>query len=217
MDLMPHERPTTLLLARGADLGQALATALRHPDVRAFALPAPWFLDDAHVDLVAALPTVRTLTPETLPEVIATARRLCTPADLNAHAKRLWREVDERVRQHYLKTGALKTFAAIFGLGRKSKDDAPHPEFVREQAFTHRLECQYRLAPVPMERPTPAPPEEGSLVVYPFDPDGRLARGAHDPDVGGVIECFAYVWQQERHEAFWKQVAETLGARLVGA
>lgn len=211
---LPHERPAWLLLPPGADVGAALVRALGHADVRVHALPPLWFLDAAQVDLPARLPGVAALTRETLPRVVQACAAACTPEALQALAGRAWREAEEPVRQHFLRAGTLATFAAIFGLKRKSRDVPPPPAFVGEQVFTYRLECQYRLAPEPTSAPTPAPPEEGSLIVYPFDLAGHHARADGGQPVGGLIECFAYAWQHERHEAFWQRLAGDLGARL---
>ena len=215
---LPHERPAYLLLPRGADLGALLAQALAHPDVRVGALPPLWFLDPAGIDLVGALPGVRALTAEGLPRLVEALRRLCTPEALATCAQRTWRAADAHVRTHFLKLGALKTVAAMFGLGAKSRDHAPPEAFVAEQVRVHRLEVQYRLAPEPAPEPTPAPPEEGSLIVYPFDLDGRLARREQGlPAEGGpVIELFAYAWQHERHRAFWARLASDFGGELRG-
>lgn len=213
---LPHERPAYLLLARGADLGAALAHALAHPEVRVAALPPLWFLDAAGIDLVAALGDLRQFDTQALPRVLATVGRLCTREALIALAERTWREVGEQVRQHYLKRGTLKTFASIFGLGAKSRNVGPPEEFVAEQVRIQRLEIQYRLAPQPMEPPPPAPAEEGSLIVYPFDLEGALARRELGlaQDGGPVIELFAYAWQHERHAAFWSRLAADLGGAL---
>lgn len=220
--LLPHERPAWLWLPPAADpgraMGVALSRALAHPDVASHALPPLWFLEPAGIDLPAAAPGVPALTRENLPEVLEALSRVCTSAALSALVERTWRAADEPVRQHHLQAGALRTMAAILGLARKSRDTTPPPPFVSEQVFTHRLECQYRLARVPLGRATPAPPEEGSLIVYPFDLAGRHAAGLAAGDVGreagGLVECFAYAWQHERHEAFWQRLAQELGARL---
>lgn len=230
---LPHERPAWLWLPPtpdlGASVGRALARALARPDVTSHALPPLWCLDAAGLDLPGALPGVAALTRESLPEVLAAVERLCTPAVLDTLVRRTWREADEPVRQHFLqaggrKMGALKSMAALLGFARTSRDTDPPPAFVAEQVFTHRVECQYRLAREPLSgeqagRQTPAPPEEGSLIVYPFDLRGRhAAGGSGDPGDGlrggGLVECFAYVWQHERHVAFWRALAQDLGARL---
>jgi|GEM_PF-5746708 len=216
---LPHERPAYLLFPPGADLGAVLARALAHPDLHVAALPPLWFLDPAGIDLVGALPGLRALSGEALPRVVEALRRLCTAAALAACAQQTWRAADAHVRTHFLRQGALRSFAAVFGLGAKSRDSTPPEAFVAEQVRVHRLEIQYRLAPLPGPEPTPAPPEEGSLIVYPFDLGGALARRELGlPAEGGpVIELFAYAWQHERHVAFWRRLAAELGAELRGA
>jgi hypothetical protein len=215
---LPHERPVYLLLPPRADLGAALARLLADADVRVTALPPLWFLDPAGIDLVGGLPGVRALTLESLPIVVAEVRRRCTAATLRACVERTWKEADEQLRLHFLKQGALRSIAAIFGFRGKSRESPPPESFVAEQVRTYRLECQYRLAPAPLPEPTPAPAEEGSLIVYPFDLDGALSRlELCLPAQGGpVIELFAYAWQHERHSAFWARLATELGGELRG-
>jgi hypothetical protein len=219
-DPLPHERPDHIVLPLGAgvaELAAALAHATRHADVRSYALPAPWFLERAGVDLAAALPHVRTLAPDTLGAVLETLARLCTPAALSALAERVWREADERVRQHFLQQGAVSVLKGIFRLGPRSVQLAPPAEFVKERVYEHRLELVYRLAPQGPRADLPAPPEEGSLIVYPFDLAGALGAAelglaaAHGP----VIECFAYGWQHARHREFWERLAADVGGRVL--
>lgn len=216
-DTLPHERPDHIVLPRGIDLAGALVRATRHADVHAWALPPLWFLERAGVDLPAALPEVRVLTPDTLGAVLAALGRLCTPAALGALAERVWREADERVRQHFLQQGALTILKGIFRLGPKGKDLPPPADFVRERVYEHRLELQYRLAPQGPRADLPAPPEEGSLIVYPFDLAGDLgaAELGLGAEHGPLIECFAYGWQHQRHRAFWEGLASDLGGRVL--
>jgi hypothetical protein len=214
--LLPHERPLYLVLPRGTTAGAALAQALSRPGVVAYALPEPWFLEPAGVDLLGALPDVRSITLEDVERVLAMAERLCTRPVLEERSLRLWREADERVRQHFLKRGALQVLAGIFHVGPRSVHLPPPAEFVADRVHEHRFEAQYRLAKRRDGEDYPAPPEEGSVVAYPFDLDNDVARRelGLDRDTGPILEVFAYVWQHDRHRAFWQSAAADLGARL---
>lgn len=214
-DLLPHERPSYVVLPRGVLTGEALAAFLRRPEVCAYSLPPLWCLEPAGVNLLAALPAVPSLTRETLPAVLEAAERLCTRAALEALVARVWREADEQVRQHFLKRGTWSVFASIFRLGPRSTHLPPPPEFVAERVREQRIEVQYRLAPRPLAEPTPAPAEEGSLIAYPFDAHGELARRELGlPPGGAVLEAFAYAWDHERHRALWQAFATEVGGRL---
>lgn len=213
---LPHERPACLILPPAVSAASALARFLAHPDLRGFALPPLWFLDGAGVDLCAALPGVRALDEHSLARVLEAVQRLCTPAALEALALKAWHSADERVRGHFLGRGALTGLASAVGLGTRSRDALPPPAFVADRVRESRLELQYRLAPSAAAHAVPAPPEEGSLVVYPFDLEGRLARTELGLAAGrgALIECFAYVWERPRHLALWRSVAASLGATL---
>lgn len=215
-DLLPHERPVLLVLPRGLSTGEALARFLQRAEVAAWSLPPLWCLEPAGVDLVAALPGVRALTRESLPAVLEAAERLCTPQALEALAQRVWSAADEHVRQHFLQQGALRVFASIFRLAPRTAEQAPPPAFVAERVREHRLEVQYRLARRALPEATPAPAEEGSLIAYPFDASGDLARQeTRLPPGGGVLEAFAYAWDHERHRALWQAFADEVGAQVV--
>ena len=155
--------------------------------------------------------------PTDVERVLEAAGRLCTRSLLEARSLELWREADERVRQHFLKRGTLQVLAGIFRMGPRSIDLPPTEEFVADRVHEHRFEVQYRLSPERGGETYPAPPEEGSVIVYPFDLENRLARKelGLDGDVGPILEVFAYVWQHDRHRALWQSVAQDLGARLV--
>jgi hypothetical protein len=214
---LPHEEPLCIVLPRGTSAGSALRRFLARPEVKAYAFPEPWFLEPAGVDLLAALPDVRAFTPENLDRVLDAAVRVCTPDALAERSAQLWREADERVRQYFLKRGTLGVLAGIFRMGPKTVEVPPPAEFVADRVHEHRFEVQYRLARDRGEGVFPAPPEEGSVVVYPFDPENRAARAQHGlgSDVGPILEVFAYVWQHDRHRALWASVAADLGARLL--
>lgn len=215
--LLPHEEPLLVALPRGRTAAEGLRAFLDRPEVRGYTLPAPWYLEAAGVDLAAALPDVRTVTPENLGRVLEASARACTREVLERRCRRLWLEADERVRQHFLQRGALAQFAGIFRLGPRSVELPPPPEFVADRVHEHRFEIQYRLSAERGSEEYLAPPEEGSVAVYPFDPEGRLVkqeRGLAD-DGGPILEAFAYVWQHERHRALWSSVAADLGGRLL--
>ena len=214
---LPHEEPLLVVLPRGTGAAEGIRRFLSRSEVKAYVLPPPWFLEDAGVDLPAALPDVRAFTLENLDRVLEAARRLCTPAVLTERAQSLWRAADERVRQHFLKRGAMQVLAGMFGGGPKTVDVPPPEEFVRDRVHEHRFEVQYRLAQDRGPGIFPAPPEEGSVVVYPFDPDNALVRAQHalGPRDGAVLEVFAYVWQHDRHRALCAAVASDLGGRLL--
>lgn len=214
---LPHEEPLLVVLPRSTGAAEGIRRFVSRPEVKAYLLPAPWFLEDAGVDLPAALPDVPTFTLENLDRVLEAAQRLCTPEVLRERAESLWRASDERVRQHFLKRGALQVLAGMFGGGTKTVDVPPPEEFVRDRVHEHRFEVQYRLAKDRGEGLYPAPPEEGSVVVYPFDPESALVRKQHalGPRDGAVLEVFAYVWQHDRHRALCAAVAQDVGGRLL--
>lgn len=216
-DLLPHERPVYVVLPAGASAGAALARFLARPEVRTYRLPSPWFLEAAGVDLPAALRGVRAVEASSVETVLEAAERLCTPALLAQRVARQWREADEQVRQHFLKRSTLQLLAGIFRFGPRTRDLAPPPEFVADRIHECGFEVQYRLEPERGAEEYPAPPEEGSLVAYPFDPRNELARrelglGAA---TGPILEAFAYVWQHARHRALWQAFADDLGAHLL--
>ena len=213
----PHEQPLYVALPRGTTAGAAVEHVLSRPEVKAYALPAPWFLEPVGVDLLSALPDLRSITPADVDRVLEAAGRLCTRSLLEARSRELWLEADERVRQHFLKRGTLQVLAGIFRMGPRSIDLPPTQEFVADRVHEHRFEVQYRLSPERGGETYPAPPEEGSVIVYPFDLENRLARKelGLDGNAGPILEVFAYVWQQDRHRALWQSVARDLGARLL--
>ena len=214
---LPHEEPLCVVLPRGRAAADGIRRFLSRPEVKAYTLPEPWFLEPAGVDLPAALPDVCAFTLENLDRVLAAAERLCTRQVLDERAQRLWHEVPESVRQHFLKRGTLQVLAGIFRMGPKTAEVPPPEEFVQDRIHEHRFEVQYRLAKDRGEGVYPAPPEEGSVVVYPFDPQNTLVRKQHalGPQAGPILEVFAYVWQHDRHRALWTSVAAELGARLL--
>ena len=63
---------------------------------------------------------------------------------------------------------------------------------------------------------TRAPDEEGTIVLYPFDPANASAReeAGVAADSGVVLEAFAYEPARERHRAFCQMVAAEHGWRV---
>jgi hypothetical protein len=111
----------------------------------------------------------------------------------------------------------MRVLAGIVRMGPKTAEVPPPEEFVRDRIHEHRFEVQYRLAKDRGEGIYPVAPEEGSVVVYPFDPENTPVRKQHalGLDAGPILEVFAYVWQHDRHRALWASVAADLGARLL--
>jgi hypothetical protein len=214
---LPHEQPLYLVLPRGTTAGTALERVLARPEVKAYALPTPWFLEPAGVDLLAALPELRSITAQNVGRVLEAAERLCTRPVLEERSRQLWHEADERVRQHFLKRTMAQVIAGLFRVGPRSNTLPPTEEFVADRIHEHRFEVQYRIAPERGGEEYPAPPEEGSVVAYPFDLKNDVARRELnlDRDSGHILEVFAYVWQHDRHRALWQSVAADLGARLM--
>ena len=172
-----HEDPLLVLLPPGTDPGAEIRAFLEHPLVGHFVLPPMWALDRADVDLPDALPQVPTVTADNLSEVLDTLTRICDEAALDRLVQATWRRVDEMVRDFYLKRSTLQTFAAIFKLSAKSIDREPPAQFRTDRIHDHGFETQYRLADRgDLEGSFLAPPEEGSLVYYPFDPENAGAR-----------------------------------------
>lgn len=187
----------------------ALGRLLADPGLCHYALPPLWVLDGAGVDLPAALPTCRAVTLETLEDVLGTLLRLCDAALLDQLVRRMWVEVDERVRQYYLEMGIGQTLATIFKAAPRALDRAPPASFRRDRIHEHAFEVQYRLVPEGPADDLRAPPHEGSWVVYPFDPVNAAAREEHglEPGSGAVVEIFAYESGRARHRAYWQGVA----------
>jgi hypothetical protein len=214
---LPHERPLYLVLPRGLPAGAAIERALARPEITTYALPQPWFLEPAGVDLLAALPGVRAITAQNVDQVLATAERLCTRPILQERSLKLWREADERVRVHFLKRSTMQVLAGIFRIVPRSISLPPTDEFVADRIHEHRFEVEYRLVRERGPEDYPAPPEEGSVIAYPFDLQNDVARKELnlDRDTGPILEVFAYVWQHDRHRALWQSIAQDLGARLL--
>ncbi len=190
---------------------------LAEPEIRHFALPPLWTLDKSGVDLAAALPEVRSVSLETLEEVLGSLIRLCDAQELDAIVAREWAAVDERVRQYYLKASIGQTFAMIFKLAPRSIELDPPPAFRRDRIHENGFQVEYRLARAAEERDFRAPEEEGSVVVYPFDPANEEARteAGLEPGSGTVLEIFPYESGRARHREVWEAIAARHGATVV--
>lgn len=212
-----HERPLLLVLKERDAPADAFLALLDHPDVRLHQWPPPWAFERAGVDLPAALPDLETITRERLPQVLEVLLRLHTREGLDALVTRTWRDVDERVRAWFLRRPVLQTFASTVGLAPKAKDLTPPEEFVTGQIVIHRFELEYRLVPGDEPSDPTAPAEEGSLVLYPFDPANAAARKeAKLPDgSGAVLEAFAYAPGRARHRRVLEDVAHARGWQVL--
>lgn len=217
MDPFSHEQPILLVLPAAERVEVTLPRMLAEPEIHHFALPQLWCLDKAGIDLAAALPTVRTVSLDTLEEVLGTLIRLCDSQELDALVKREWHSVDERVRQYYLKASIGKTFAMIFRLAPRSLDMEPPPSFRNDRIHENGFQVEYRLGRAAGERDFRAPEEEGSIVVYPFDPPNEEARreGQLEPGSGTVLEIFPYEAGRGRHRETWEAIAARYSARIV--
>lgn len=217
MNAFSHEQPFLLVLPPEEPVEAAVPRALSEPGIRHLAFPAPWALDKAGIDLPAAAPDLRSITLETIGPAIRALLRLCGPEALDALVRRAWAEADERVRQHYLELSIGQTFGQIFKVRPASGALPPPPAFRRDRIHENGLEIQYRLAPGGEAGTRTAPPEEGSLVLYPFDPANEEARSesALGPGSGAVLEIFAYESGRAQHLAFWEGLAARQGWHVV--
>ena len=216
MDPWSHETPILLILPAEARVEAELPGLLGVDGIRHVAFPPLWALDRAGVDLPGALPNVRTVDLGSVEEVLGTLIRLCDDAQLAALVRRMWLEVDERVRQHYLGLGIGEAMASLLKVGRNTKAEPPPPSFTRDRIAENGFEIQYRLAPGDDDFDWTAPPHEGTLSVYPFDPAGAATREESGVPAGSgtVIEIFAYEVGRERHREFWQAVANERGWTL---
>jgi len=212
-----HER-ALLLVLRDRDVpADAFLALLDHPEVRTHSWPAPWAFEKAGVDLAAALPDLETITRDRLPQVLEVLLRLHTRVALDALVSNVWRGVDERVRAFFLRRPVFATFASTVGMAPKSADVAPPDEFVAGQVVIHRFELEYRLARDVEDADPVAPPEEGSLVLYPFDPSNTAARREAELPAGDatVLEAFAYGSGRARHRRVLEDIAHARGWQVI--
>lgn len=216
MDAWSHETPILLILPADLRVETELPGLLADPGIRHVAFPPLWALDKAGVDLPGALPEVRTIDLASLEEVLGTLIRLCDDVLLDVLVRRLWQQVDERVRQHYLEMGVGAAMASLLRVGRNTKAEPPPPSFVRDRIAENGFEVQYRLPPEGDAVDWTAPAHEGTLTVYPFDPAGAATREEAGVPAGSgtVIEIFAYDTGRERHRTHWQRVADARGWTL---
>ena len=212
-----HEQALLLVLKERDAPADAFLALLEHPDVRMHQWPAPWAFERAGIDLPAALPDLETITKERLPQVLEVLLRLHTREALDALVTQTWREVDERIRAWFLRRPALSVFASTVGMAPKSKELPAPQEFVTGQIVIHRFEMEYRLAPGDEPSDPVAPAEEGSLVLYPFDPANAAARKEAKLSDGTapILEAFAYGVGRDRHRQVLEDVAHARGWQVI--
>lgn len=211
-----HERALLLVCREGDAPSAAFEALLEHPDVAAWVMPAPWAFELAGVDLLSAMPGLGTITRDRLPEVLEVLVRLHTRERLEAHCQAIWRATSEQVRAYFQQRSFGATLAGIFRVGPKTIDLPPPPNFVQEQIYTQRFELQYRLHSSGERTELAelaAPPEEGSLVLYPFDVanEGARAEAGLGEGTGPVLEAFAYTSGRERHRRVLEEIAHGRG------
>ncbi|MDF1700080.1 MAG: hypothetical protein P1V36_02835 [Planctomycetota bacterium] len=216
MDAWSHETPILLILSPDARVEAELPGLLADPGIRHVAFPPLWALDKAGVDLAEALPGCRSVSLETLEEVLGTLIRLCDAGQLDALVRKTWQQVDERVRHHYLELGAGSALASLLKLGKNTRAIEPPPMFVRDRVAENGFDVQYRLEAGAEPFDWTAPAHEGTLTVFPFDPAGAATREEQGVGAGSgtVIEVFAYNAGRERHRAYWQGVADAKGWTL---
>jgi hypothetical protein len=214
-----HERPIFVVVPNEAAIAPALVAVLDSPDVRAFALPPVWDLDFGGLDPMTGLSDVRRLDLGNLPRAVEWCLRSATKTVLERHVASAWGELPDSVREWFLRRSAIATFAALFKLGRPASSFPPPLSFVEERIRGARFEVSYRLGRVPSEpRSYVAPPEEASVLFYPFDPRGSAARAEAGLPLAGpeaVLEAFAYEAGRDRHRAFLEAVGNPLGWTVV--
>ena len=219
MALPSHERPILLLVPGPAGVAEALRALLTHVEVRAYALPAVWDLSFGTVDAMKGLPRVPRLDLENLPHVVRYLADAATPEALDAWLSRTWQEIHDRVRQWYLKRGAIAVLGSLFKVGKPSSAYPPPAAFRSDRVHAARLEATYRLHVVPGAVTDPvAPAEEASVAWYPFDPrdaEGRSDAGLPADGPEWVLEVFAYEAGRARHLRVLSAVAATSGWRVV--
>lgn len=212
-----HEIPIYVELPVGADTGAEIVRFLDDPRVRHYALPPMWQFERVGFDMGSAMPEVASLTRENLPRFLEDLTLLCDAQALDRFVHRLWHDVEESVRDHYLQRGTLETMASIFKMGPKSTQLAPPPQFRIDRIHDNGFEVQYRLAPDAAVSEAGETPEEGSLMYYPFDPANAAGRseGGVGEGSGAVIEAFAYDVARDQHRDLLTSVGAGAGWRVV--
>ena len=219
MKVPSHERAIFLVLPAGTPPAAAFRAVLTHDEVRAHAFPPVWDLVVGAIDVLRDVPDVSTVTLDALDDLFAYFARVGTPDALDALVTRMWAEIPDRIREYWLGRGAFSVLKGIFRVGPRAADVAPPAGFRADRRANARFEATYRLHTVPGARPNPvAPPEEGSLVLYPFDVrnvEARVEAGLPDTGSETILEAFAYEAGRDRHRRFLESVAASLGARVL--
>jgi len=215
-----HERAIFLALPPGVSAAAAFRAVLTSAEVRAHDFPALWDLSVGAIDILRDVPSVATVTVDALDALFAYFARVGTPEALDALVTRTWAEIPDRVREYWLGRGAFSVLKGIFRVGPRAADVDPPAAFRADRRANARFEATYRLHEVPGAHPNPfAPPEEGSLVLYPFDVrnvEGRAEAGLPPSGSETILEVFAYEAGRERHRRFLASVAASMpGARVL--
>ena len=217
--LASEERPILLVVPSRAQVAEAFRAVLSHEEVRAWAMQPVWNVWWDGVDVLNGCRDVANLDLRNLDEVIGYLLRAATPEIMRRNVAREWEEVGNHVREFFLKRSTLAIFGGIFKLGRPTSAYEPAPQFVSDCIHEARFEAQYRLCVVPGAAARGiAPPEEASLVFYPFDPENAEARaeaGLHAEGREAILEAFCYAEGRDRHRAHLRSVASARGWRVV--
>jgi hypothetical protein len=219
MPFPSQERPIFLVLPGRARIADAFRAVLSHENVRAWAMPPLWDLAWGEIEALKGVPDVRHVDLETVGRVVAHLLAAGTPEARERHVARTWAEASPRVREFFLKRSAVAVVASLMRVGKPSAACEPPPQFRSDAVHEARFEAAYRLHTVPGAAAHPeAPPEEASLVFYPFDPenaDGRAEAGLDPKGREAVLEAFAYDAGRTRHREHLQAVARANGWRVV--
>jgi hypothetical protein len=200
-------------------IAAAVRAVLAHDRVRAWTLPPLWTLAWDGVDAVRDLPAIRHVDLETVGPVVSYLLAASTPEGLERHVAREWERAGNRVREFFLRRSALAVFSSILRMGTPSAEVAPPPLFRSDAIHVAKFEAAYRLHVVPgAVARAEAPPEEASLVFYPFDPEnaeGRAEAGLDPKGREAALEVFAYDAGRTRHREHLQAVAREQGWRVV--
>jgi hypothetical protein len=215
-DPFGHERPVLLVLKEGESPAEGFRAFVGHPEVVAWSWPSLWSLEAAGADLAGALHDVREVALANLDRVLAALVARCDRAALERLVAETWAQADERVRAFFLRRGAIQVMASAFRLAPRSAEFPPPPAFVADRVHEHAFTMEYRLRREAGAREAVAPPEEGTLAFYPFDPADAAGRreAALDGGAAPVLELFAYDAGRARHRRVLEDVAARRGWRV---